>query len=93
MYNFSLLNFKYAILPKKKSFFTISRGPMVRKKKSREQFMHKQLFLFVSKTFKQSEVSSRYRNFDDNILSNLVNPKSLSNFFIFFNFNANFFLL
>ena len=37
------------ILPIQKSIYTISKGPMVRKKQSREQFMFKQIFFNVRK--------------------------------------------
>ena len=38
MYNYIITTLKYNYLPIRRSIFTLSKGPMVRKKKSREQF-------------------------------------------------------
>lgn len=49
MYNFSITKFTHNILPVKKNNFTVSKGPMVRKKQSRVQYSFKQIFLNVTK--------------------------------------------
>ena len=51
MYNYITTTLKYNYLPIRRSVFTLSKGPMVRKKKSREQFMFKQIFVNVKKIF------------------------------------------
>jgi hypothetical protein len=47
--NFFLSSVKYRYLPVKKSIFTLSKGPLVRKKQSREQYAFKQIFINIKK--------------------------------------------
>ena len=95
---------KYNYLPIRKSIFTISKGPMVRKKQSREQFMFKQIFVnvkkiihfFNKKNYKPSIIENKSIGFIKNnqllFFGISFNNKSLSSLFLFLNFNINFFL-
>ena len=49
IYNYTVTTLKYNYLPIRKMVFTLSKGPMVRKKQSREQYMFKQIFVNVTK--------------------------------------------
>lgn len=48
-HKFSITMFNYNILPIKKNNFTVSKGPIVKKKQSRVQYSFKQIFLNVTK--------------------------------------------
>ena len=58
VYSYIITSLNYNILPIRKNVFTLSKGPMVRKKQSREQFMFKQIFFNVTKVI-QFENSKR----------------------------------
>lgn len=106
-YNYILTTLKYKFLPTKRSVFTISKGPMVRKKQSREQFTFKQMFITVKKIihfFDKSDIklgiaAQKSRSIElikDNQLRFLyktfVNKRSLNSLFFFWNSNAYLFL-
>lgn len=95
IYNFSISKLNYNILPVKKNNFTVSKGPMVRKKQSRVQYSFKQIFLNVTKVVSFCNNANR-KNWDlkQSHLSILTKNK-VENFHLFplLNYNATFFLL
>ena len=48
-YSYVVTTLKYNILPIRKNVLTLSKGPMVRKKQSREQYSFKQIFINITK--------------------------------------------
>ena len=105
MYNYIITTLKHNYLPIRRSVFTISKGPMVRKKKSREQFMFKQIFVNIKKIiyfldkkyfYKRFELQGNNINFIKytqivNLHYSFTNYKHLSSLFLFLNYNINFF--
>jgi len=104
--NYTFTTIKFNTLPIKRFVYTLSKGPMVRKKQSREQYMLKQIFVNVTKIFHfigsrnyKKLVSNSKKNI--NVLrmnqldyfSDLLQKKNNFYIFKFLNFNINFFLM
>jgi len=104
--NYTFTTIKFNTLPIKRFVYTLSKGPMVRKKQSREQYMLKQIFVNVTKIFHfigsrnyKKLVSNSKKNI--NVLrmnqldyfSDLLKKKNNFYIFKFLNFNINFFLM
>lgn len=100
-YNYALTSLKYKFLPSKKSVYTISKGPMVRKKQSREQFIFKQMFITVKKVisvFDKSKVTNELKlkeikdlkliksNQLNFLYNSFINNKKINFFFFFLKF-------
>ena len=95
IYNFSISKLNYNILPVKKNNFTVSKGPMVRKKQSRVQYSFKQIFLNVTKVISFCN-NANCKNLALNQLHlPILNKSKFENFqlFPFLNYNSTFFLL
>jgi len=107
MYNYIITTLKYNYLPIRRSVFTLSKGPMVRKKKSREQFMFKQIFVNVKKIFHILDKKFFFKRFKSE-LKNLyfiqyskvtylyklfIKNYNISSLFLFLNYNVNFFII